>query len=134
MLSDAVPSNIVSRQVRVWRVGGLDHILTIAQPSNGASEEPEEAPEKDELESEGGQDVRRIFSIHLLFLTRPIQDGDYADPKSTPKRRGRKTEKQKAADSSLLKKREEMDKNKVRGHTVIMRAYANLAYDRSPTQ
>ncbi|KAL1681451.1 SNF2 family N-terminal domain-containing protein [Schizophyllum commune] len=79
MLSDAVPSNIVSRQ-----------------PSNGASEEPEEAPEKDELESEGGQD-----------------DGDYADPKSTPRRRGRKTEKQKAADSSLLKKREEMDKNKI---------------------
>ena len=65
MLSDAVPSNIVSRQVRVWRVGGLDHILTIAQPSNGASEEPEEAPEKDELESEGGQDVRRISSIQM---------------------------------------------------------------------
>ncbi|KAL1738468.1 SNF2 family N-terminal domain-containing protein [Schizophyllum fasciatum] len=79
MLSDAVPSNIVSRQ-----------------PSNGASEEPEEAQENDELESEGGQD-----------------DAEASSRKPASKRRGAKTDKQKAADSSLQKKREAMDKNKI---------------------
>ncbi|TRM60158.1 SNF2 family N-terminal domain-containing protein [Schizophyllum amplum] len=80
MLSDTVPSNIVSRQ-----------------PSNGVSEEAADVTEDDELESEGVED-----------------DDDMPAPSGPSKqRRGMKSEKRKAAEGSLLKKREEMDKNKI---------------------
>ncbi|KAF5371313.1 hypothetical protein D9758_004202 [Tetrapyrgos nigripes] len=104
ILSDFVPSNIVSRQVGTrlfteFFVGLNDDLSLCTQPSEPSEGESEfDAEEDDELMDEEEEEE---------------EVGKEKPKKQTAAERAAKKEKRKAAETELLAKRQEMDKNKI---------------------
>ena len=117
ILSDVVPSNIVSRQASHKRSNQLGEDSHSFQPSQGADGESEFDDEQlDELISDVEDVPVRAVAVILasLFWTCTLQtqtDSAHAKKLATAERK-EKTKKRKAAEGQLQIKRQEMDKAK----------------------
>ena len=122
ILSDVVPSNIVSRQAsqkRINQLGENSHSFQPSQGADGESEFDDEPLEEDELISDTEDAPVRAVALNLASLSSTCalqtQSTDLAHAKKlATAERKEKTKKRKAAEGQLQIKRQEMDKAKAR--------------------
>ena len=142
ILSDVVPSNIVSRQAsqkRSNQLGENSHSFQPSQGADGESEFDDELLEEDELISDAEDvPVRAVaFNLASLSSTCILQaqstDLGHAKKLATAERK-EKTKKRKAAEGQLQIKRQEMDKAKARSFASFRLSNSNYLQGRGRRQ